>query len=481
MHKFGLDFGTTNSAIAIEDSGSGKVLGIDDLSVDPRVIRSMLYFNRREIVYAPKIALSKIKMQLFEPGDFHWEGEFKPLIGEAAIERYLSENKNRSQGIKRTIFTGRIISTETGEEVKGGAGAVREYYEEIDYGTGRLLQALKTALKSPYYKGTTIFGQYFSLEELISIFLGQIKKKAEQLLGEKIDEVVCGRPVHFRDEEEKDQAAQGRLEEALKKAGFKKITFEFEPVAAARQFLSLATKGLALRAQTVFVFDFGGGTLDTAIVKVSPSTGAQDKNVLAADGVYIGGDLLNADILKAKLWKYFGAEAYYGDQTQLMPRHIYEALNSWYSIPNLNNPVMMQMLESLAYKNTDPEALKRLIYLIKSNLGFDLYEAIEKAKKELSSKTESVIEFSSGIIEIQEKITKEEFEEIIEPRVVEISQTIYRTLKTAGVEPEEIDVVVRTGGSSLIPVFETLLIEIFGQEKIQQFETFTSIAAGLAL
>jgi hypothetical chaperone protein len=64
---------------------------------------------------------------------------------------------------------------------------------------------------------------------------------------------------------------------------------------------------------------------------------------------------------------------------------------------------------------------------------------------------------------------------------MEIRGVVWRTLKAANIEPEQIDIVVRTGGSSLIPVFEEMLVEIFGREKIQQFETFTSIAAGLAL
>ncbi len=142
---------------------------------------------------------------------------------------------------------------------------------------------------------------------------------------------------------------------------------------------------------------------------------------------------------------------------------------------------MMNLLERLRYKNTDPQGLASLEHLIKANLGFDLYEAIEKSKKALTFENKSTIDFEDGPIIIHEPITKHEFEEIITPRVEEIKECVLRTLQAAGVRPEQIDVVVRTGGSSLIPIFEKMLIEIFGKEKIQQFETFTSIAAGLAL
>lgn len=466
--KYGLDFGTTNSAIAIEENGVGKVLSIDNFAPDPRVVRSMLYLNHREITYREGIPPARVTLGNFEPGDIIYKGDFNPLIGEAAVEKYMEENKNRKPGVTRRIYTGRWVTIDRPAEGPK-PDPVREYYEETDFGVGRLLQALKTALKSPFYKGTTIFGKYFTLEELIETYLIEIKKRADDLVGENIEEVTCGRPVHFMMDEERDKAAQDRLEAALKRVGFKKINFEYEPVAAAQQYIAHSGK----QADLVFVFDFGGGTLDTAVVR--------GKEVLAADGVYIGGDLLNADIMKAKLWEYFGSETLYGDHRQQVPFHIYEGLGSWFALPNLNNPDMMNRLERLLYKNSNPEALKRLMYLIKANLGFDLYEAIEKAKKELSFSNKTSIQFSNGPINIDESITREEFEKIINERVEDIRHVILRTLKNANVEPEEISVVVRTGGSSLIPVFEKMLVDIFGAKKIQQFETFTSIASGLAL
>lgn len=466
--KYGLDFGTTNSAIAVEENGVGKVLPIDNFAIDPRVVRSMIYLNHREITYREGIPPARITLGNFEAGDIIYKGDFNPLIGEAAVEKYMEENKNRKPGVTRKIYTGRWVKIDRPAEGPK-PDPVREYYEEVDYGVGRLLQALKTALKSPFYKGTTIFGKYFSLEELIAEYLKEVKKRTDLQIGEEIKEVVCGRPVHFMMDEERDKAAQNRLETALKLAGFKKVSFEYEPVAAAQQYIAYSGK----EADLVFVFDFGGGTLDTAIVR--------GKEVLAADGVYIGGDLLNADIMRAKLWEYFGSNTIYGDHNQQMPHHIYEGLGSWFSLPNLNNPDMMNRLERLLYKNSNPQALKRLMYLIKANLGFDLYEAIEESKKELSFNTQTKIRFSNGIIDIDESITREEFEEIIKDRVEDIRHVILRTLKSAKVEPGQISVVVRTGGSSLIPVFENMLVNIFGAKKIQQFETFTSIASGLAL
>lgn len=474
MKKFGLDFGTTNSSISVSENGKVTVLPIDEMGGDPRVVRSMLYFKRRELVYGPKVTQEKIEAQAFKIGDIQYEGEQEFLIGQEAIKQYLLENRNRKPGIKRLMFTGRWRSPGTGriyeENQNHPLEAMQEYYEEIDYGTGRLIQALKSTLRT-HFKGTTIFGKYYSIEELIGTFIKHFKEVAEKETGEVIEEITVGRPVKFSEDNRIDQVAQDRLAVAMKSVGFKKLKFQFEPVAAAKQFLSASKE-----KQTILVFDFGGGTLDTAIVRFEEKV-----EVSATDGVYIGGDLLNSDIMQAKLWNYFGAAVTWGDNKLQMPTYIYEALNSWYSTPSLNNPDVMTFLEKAKYKISDPKALERLIYLIKANVGFEVYEAIEKAKKELSENEEAYITYQDGPIDLNIKITRKEFENIIRSRVKEIEEVVLKTLEKAGLEPKDIDKVVRTGGSSLIPVFEKMLINIFGKEKITLFETFTSIAAGLAL
>lgn len=475
MLKFGLDFGTTNSSISMSQDGRVKVLEIDMLAKDPRVVRSILYFKRRELVYGPYVTKAKIEAQAFKVGDIQYTGEQTYLIGQSAVGEYLNENRSRHPGIKRLIFTGRWRSPGSGkiygENQPHPLEAMQEYYEEIDYGTGRLLQALKSSLKTSF-KGSTIFGKYYSVEELIGMFIKKFKQTAEEETGDVIEEITIGRPVKFSENPKVDQTAQDRLAVAMKSAGFKKLKFQYEPVAAAKQFVSASEK----EDQVILVFDFGGGTLDTALIKVSSGK----FNVLATDGVYIGGDLLNADIMQYKLWNYFGANARWGEYQHLMPTHVYESLSAWYSIPSLNNPDTMRIIDNLKYKNTDMLAINRLIHLIKANVGFELYESIEKAKKILSEKEVALINFADGPINLNMEISRKEFESIIQPRVEEVKETVLKTLQKANMEPSEVDKVVRTGGSSLIPVYENMLIDIFGKEKITLFETFTSIAAGLS-
>jgi hypothetical chaperone protein len=461
--KYGFDFGTTNSSISLLLNGEPRLIPVDKKSIDPTVIRSLLFFFHRDLV---KKEDKKTKKE-----DWVYEGEFKYTFGQDALETYLSDNRNRAPGFVRQIFTGRMVQNNISVNA-GPADLVAEYYEDIDYGVGRLMQALKTALKAPLYRGSNLFGKFFTLEQMISLFVSQIKNVADKEVGGSNMSLRVGRPVKFLEDPKKDKEVESRLYESLKMVGFSDIEFEFEPVAAAKYFLHR----FKLSKKKILVFDFGGGTLDTAIVEFDGKY-----NVIATDGVYIGGNLLNSDIMKAKLNPYFGSEIRWGDQQAELPGNFMAALNSWYAVSNLNNPSDMRALGEMKRQCSDLPALERLIYLIKMNLGFSIYEAIEKAKKDLSENEETKIQFSDGPIQIDVSLSRKEFEELINPRINEIREVVLRTLKLAKTTPEEIGVVVRTGGSSLIPKVEQMLAEIFGSDKVRLFDAFTSIAAGLAL
>jgi molecular chaperone DnaK (HSP70) len=62
-----------------------------------------------------------------------------------------------------------------------------------------------------------------------------------------------------------------------------------------------------------------------------------------------------------------------------------------------------------------------------------------------------------------------------------VEKVLLETIAKSGLEPGEIDAVVKTGGSSSIPLFTEMLVRIFGKEKVKQSSPFTSVVAGLAI
>jgi hypothetical chaperone protein len=121
-----------------------------------------------------------------------------------------------------------------------------------------------------------------------------------------------------------------------------------------------------------------------------------------------------------------------------------------------------------------------LLCVVQKNYGWSLFQEIERAKIELSSALETQIVFEHDVIRVREPLSRRSFERLIMHRLSAIDAAMDRTLADANVLPQEIDVVLRTGGSSLIPAVQAMLEKKFGAAKVKKQEVFTSIVSGLA-
>ena len=113
-----------------------------------------------------------------------------------------------------------------------GAEAIATHANQHD---GRLMRALKTILGSPLINEATAVGRRrIPLIEIVGMFIGELKRRAESHLGEEIDRVVHGRPVRFVDNDDAaDAQAQQTLESVARGVGFREVDFVYEPIAAA--------------------------------------------------------------------------------------------------------------------------------------------------------------------------------------------------------------------------------------------------------
>jgi len=287
-----------------------------------------------------------------------------------------------------------------------------------------------------------------------------------------------GRPVHFEGRSEQaDSTGSARLAEACGYAGLEGAALYPEPVAAALSFLH--ARG-AEAGSVVLAFDFGGGTLDLTLLRNSASS----FDILATHGVPIGGDEINRRVYRDTVFPALGEGAQVWDplHTRKVPfdfRIFSERLLNWPLAYELNTPDNRELIRIGMQAGGDAAtALRRLLTLIGGNHAYRVFQAIERAKLSLSSRQATLIQVPE--LELELPLARERFERIIQGVLAEIDEGVQRTLTLAGLEPSQVDVVVRTGGSSQIPAVVRLLERHFG-DRVVEHGVFTSIAAGLAI
>lgn len=434
--KVGIDFGTSNSGVAIYHNNKVHVLPIDSRNIVPEVVKTILYIT----------------------------SDLKHFIGQEAVELYYKQNINRQR---------RFVKKWTGEiDYHGGdMHYVRDVYVYVDeLQPGRLMQFIKTALRSEKYIGTQVFDRFYSLSDIISTYLHGLKQRAEVLLQEEITDVTLGRPVQFSRIPELDQNAQTTLHQAAMEAGFKHVDFELEPVAAAL-FYELSLNN----PQNVLIFDFGGGTLDLTIMRLGDP---HQRTVYASGGIGIAGSDFDRAIIQKRMLPHFGKGWIQNDPEIL---NLINTIPDWAALPELSTPQARVELERAIQAGQAPVKLKALESLIFNDLAFSFYNMVESTKITLSNQGVAVARMKEKGLDIWELYTRAQFEKDIQEHREQIQHVLMDTVSAAGMEPGQIDAVVKTGGSSNIPTFSKMLGEIFGSEKIKSSDVFNSVTAGLAI
>lgn len=346
---------------------------------------------------------------------------------------------------------------------------------------GRLLKSVKTLLRQDKFISTNIYGKKMTPEQLVTCIIVHLKQKAEAFLGQEITDVVLGRPAIFSEDPKQEALAVKRLMLGAQQAGFKNIRLQLEPIAAAFSYEEQLTK-----SENVLVADFGGGTSDFTIMRLSPDKRGQEnraEDIIAHGGVYIGGDMFDSEIMWHKITPGLGRGVTYesyGKEIEV-PTSLYRELRSWERSFLLKESKLRRSMDSYYVFSGNNPRIDNVRVLIDNNLIFSLFKKIEKAKTDLSDQTETLIEFSKEAIEISESFDLSEFETIISKHTEEIEQYILNLLQSVSYGTDDIDAVFITGGSSLVVPVRNILYRIFGQDKIRTGDTFNSVAYGLSI
>lgn len=392
-YKYGIDFGTTNSSIALHyDVGNNGVMEncvfkVDQNLISKELLPSMVYID---------------------------------AMGETCVGTR-GKNKYASDDLPKDL-------------------------KHLDK---------KVKLKLDEFKDDVVVvkfaGRSYKVSDIIALIIKELKAKADKEHTVKTNGIVFGVPVNYNDSCKRvmlEATVKAKLYKNLKEAE-EAVDFLDEPIAVALDY------GLNLNSdKNVFVFDFGGGTLDLAIVRLVKSDDEKGRHeVIGKHRITLGGEQYTELFFKKAFIPKYGR---------------------------------MNLIQAFGYDHTlsVDELWERLG---NDSLGVQFIDALDKAKCELSYEDDNIFSWAEAdanrFVKINCELTRSELEKSISDSFNDIRIAIQTCLSEAHITSGNIDEVLMAGGSSLIPAIIGVVKSVFGDKKVRNpsNNALTSIVKGLAV
>jgi hypothetical chaperone protein len=374
-----------------------------------------------------------------------------------------------------TMPTAVFYDSEDGSRAYGRA-AIKAY---VDGHEGRLMRSLKSILGSALVNETTNLGDGIAVRyiDVIAGFLKRVKGLAEQQAGVPLTHVVLGRPVYFVDD---DPAADARAEDALRRAarsiGFDEVSFQFEPIAAARDYEQQLHD-----ERLVLVADIGGGTSDFTVIRVGGKRRVdRSGDVLASHGVHVAGTDFDQRVELDAILPHLGFRGRTPEDREV-PSRVYFDLATWHLINGVYAPRRVAELKGMRWFYADPAHHRRLMRTVDARLGHHLMGRAEEAKIALSE----VPSFGISLEEIEAglatSIDREAIARALTRPLDEIVIAANETVRRAGVGVDAIHALYFTGGSTGLHILATRLKAAFPAAEAVFGDRFSSVASGLGI
>jgi hypothetical chaperone protein len=358
-----------------------------------------------------------------------------------------------------------------------GRDAVAQYLAGTE---GRLLRSLKSLLGSPLLLESTVVNhQQVSFQQIVEIFLNELRERAAQVLGAAPRHVVMGRPVHFVDDDpERDALAQQSLHDAALAVGFEDVSFQFEPIAAA-----LDHERRLTRESLVLVVDLGGGTSDFTVVRLGPQRMQQadrSSDVLATAGVHIGGTDFDQRLSLEQVMPLLGYR-HHGPQGREVPNRVFMDLSTWHLIQWLYLPRAISQAQALRVNYTDRHLHQRLMRVLHQHDGHRIAHAVEQAKIACSQQAaEAAVDLACIEPGLAALIAPADMAAHLGALLDRTVQCARECVRRAGLVDGSLDAIYLTGGSSALRPLQRALQAEFKGVPLVEGDLFGGVASGLA-
>jgi hypothetical chaperone protein len=361
-------------------------------------------------------------------------------------------------------------------KVEAGQAAIRQFIDNP--GDARFLQSIKTFAASALFQGTLIFARRHSFEDLMEIFLKRLKNYSDSHWPSEVSRLVAGRPVHFAGANPDEKLATERYNAALTRLGFPEIHYVYEPVAAAYYFAQtlksdanvlVADFGGGTTDYSLIRFERSAGKLTATPIGHSGVGIAGDH----FDARMIE-HLVAPEIGKGSFFKSF-------DKVLEVPSNYYANFSRWNQLSIFKTTREFNDLKALVRSSLDPDKLELFIDLVEHDEGYPLYQAISATKMALSGAEEAEFNFTPLGQAGKKMVKRANFETWIADDLARIEGALNEVLEKTHTPADQVDKVFLTGGTSFVPAVRRLFTDRFDAGKIESGGELLSIAHGLAL
>ncbi len=415
-----IDFGTSNSAVAVPDSTAGM----------------------RLVELEPGYTTMPTAVFYFVEGPEH-DGPPR-AFGRAAVAAYVDGLDGRLMRSMKSILGSSLVEQTT------------------DVGGGRGVRYL----------------------DIVAGYLRHLKRCAEAARGAPVERVVLGRPVFFVDDEPaRDAQAQAALERAARAVGFRDVHFQYEPIAAAFDYERGVEREQRVLVADIGggTSDFSLVRVGPArAVRLERKDDILANHGVHVAGTDFDRRIELAAILPAFGYGAFGPSVA-GAPAREVPSAVYFDLATWHLINTVYSPQRVAELRNMRGFYADTRQHDRLMTVLTERLGHELAARAEAAKIAVAEGGTTRIDLSHVERGLAVELDEAQALDALEADVARIVGAAQETARQAGVAPEAIDALYFTGGSTGLRVLAQRIAAAFPAAQVVRGDRFASVATGLGV